>query len=319
MALVAFALPAFAQYSAVNANGFQLDNGAEGYSSALNGGSITTPTIGNVNGQTPPVVNTTAADQMFYNILPKQYMRSSNGTSPGTTEMVGQQCQFFLSQWGSGGGIQLYDTIWDQSINTCTQINPVSGAGPDGRLYPDLTPAGFLVLIQGGPAGFAPPAQCPGPGLYWTVQWWVEYGTATPGSGIVLPADGATNLAVCSWSPGGMQTVNPPDQTACETGGNLSLMYNVSTNERVPLGITTGAATPTPPGNNRNPYSGYRKNAADFNNEVNTRVSRNRRVAIAGNRASNCSCSRAFVAIGRWMQRDVNVGVRRLPRPMTGN
>lgn len=276
IALVAFALPAFAQYSVVNANGFQLDNGAESYSAALNGGSITTPTVGNVAGQNPPVVNTTPADQMFYNVLPKQYMRSSNGTNPGTMEMVGQQVQFFLSQWGSGGGVELYDTIWDQSINTATYINPVSGAGPDGRIYPDLSPAGFLVLIQGGPAGFAPPAQCPGPGLYWAVQFWIEYATVTPGSGIVLAADGATDLVVCSWSPGGMQNVNPPDNTACETGGNLSLMYRVSTNERVPLGVTTGAAVPNPAGNDRNPYSGYRKTAVDVNNEINTRIARNR-------------------------------------------
>jgi hypothetical protein len=274
MALVALALPAFAQYSAVNANGYQLDNGYEGYY-IMNGG-VTVPTVGNVNGLNPPVVDTSANDQMFYNIMPKQYMRSSNGTAPGTIEMVGQQCGFLLSHWGSGGGVELYDTIWDQSINTCTYINPVSGLGPDGRIYPDLTPAGYLVLIQGGPAGFAPPAQCPPAGLFWAVQFTIEYGNATPGTGIILPADGATDLAICCWSPGGMQTVNPPDPTACEIGGNLSAMWLRSTNERVPLGVTTGAATPTPAGNNRNPYGGFRTVATNFNNEARTAVARNR-------------------------------------------
>src|SRR5262245_18411894 len=165
MALVALALPTFAQYSAVNANGYQQDKGYEGYY-IMNAGT-TTPTVGNVNDLIPPVVNLTANDQMFYNLLPHEYCRSSNGTNPGTIEMVGQQAAFLLSMWGSGGGIELFDTIWDQSINTCTYVNPISALESDGRRYPDLSPAGFLVLIQGGPAGFAPPASCPGAGLYW--------------------------------------------------------------------------------------------------------------------------------------------------------
>jgi hypothetical protein len=272
LALVAFALPTFAQYSVVNANGYQLDNGTEGWY-LMNGGT-TIPTVGNVNGLNPPVVNLTANDQMFYNIMPKEYCRSSNGTNPGTIEMVGQQAGFLLSMWGSGGGVELFDTIWDQSINTVTYTNPISGAGPDGRRYPDLTPAGYLVLIQGGPAGFAPVGSCAAPN-YWAVQFTIEYGTATPGSGIVLPADGVTDLAICCWSPGNMSTL-PPDPTGCENGGNLAAMWRRSNNERVALGVTNGAATPTPAGNDRNPYSGRRLTAVDFNNEARTGCARNR-------------------------------------------
>src|SRR5262249_57274042 len=99
----------------------------------------------------------------------------------------------------------------------------------------------------------------------WHLTTTFELATATPGSGFFLPADGATDIAVCYWSPGGM-TTTPPDPTGCEIGGNLSLETLVSVNERVPAGVAGG---------NTNPYSGSRLSANVFDNLPRTQAYRN--------------------------------------------
>ena len=47
------------------------------------------------------------------------------------------------------------------------------------------------------------------------------------------------------------------------------MMSMFSTNEHVPHGVTTGAATPAPTGINRNPFHGFRTSATNFNNTSN--------------------------------------------------
>jgi hypothetical protein len=273
--VLALAMPAFGQVSVTNANSFDLDNGAEAF---LIFTATTTATTGNVAGT--GVVNTTPNDQMWWNILPRELMNSSNGTAPGTMELVTQEYELIHSFWGSGGAGGTPGVDWDQTINPVTYINPISGLGPDGRRYPDLAVAP-LVTILGGPTGLPAPAGCAAP-QYWGYILGVEYGTATPGSGIILPADGATDLAWCFWSPGGM-TATPADPSGCEVGGNLSSPSLVSANltgcltcgERVAAGVTTGAATPLPTGVDRNPLTGTRNITAAaptaFNNSVRDR------------------------------------------------
>jgi hypothetical protein len=261
-------MPVFAQVPVTNANSFDLDNGADAFLIFV---ATTTPTTGNTAGT--GVVNTTINDQMLWTIIPREYMTSSNGTAPGTMELVSQETSLAHSFFGSGGGTGTPSIIWDQTITPVTYLNPVSGSGPDGRRYPDLSVAP-LVTIVGGASGLPAPAGCAFP-QYWVYTIGFEYATATPGTGITVPADGLTDLAWCFWSPGGM-TATPADPSGCEVGGNLSMMSLISTNERVPLNVTSGAATPLPTGVSRNPLSGTRAITtavpSNFNNRPNTQM-----------------------------------------------
>jgi hypothetical protein len=260
LALFALAAAGFAQVPASNANSFELDNGVETFATFV---ATSVQTTGNVAGT--GIVNLTPGDQMFWEILPKELMHSSNGTVPGTMELTSMEVSLLHTFFGSNGG-GTPSVRWDMTIHPVTYINPLSGAGPDNRRYPNLavTP---IVTILGGPTGLPAPTGCPAPGS-WIYNLSVELGTAVPGSGIFLPADGNTDLAWTFWSPGGMSAL-PADPTGCEVGGNLSVMAMISTNEHVPPGVTTGAATPTPAGNNRNPFYGSRGNAGAFNNVPN--------------------------------------------------
>jgi hypothetical protein len=249
LALFALSVPALAQVPVSNANSFELENGVENFIIYV---ATTTPTIGNVAGT--GVVNLTPLDHMFWQIMPKEYLHSSNGTNPGTTELVSLEVDLIHSFFGSGGG-GTPSTFWDITINPVTYVNPISLLGPDGRRYPDLSVAPLITLL-GGPSGLPAPVGCAAP-QYWYYSVGIELGTATPGSGIIIPADGNTDLSLTFWSPGGM-TATPPDPSGCEVGGNLSMMTLQSTNEHVPNGVTTGAATPLPAGNNRNPFAGLR-------------------------------------------------------------
>jgi hypothetical protein len=112
------------------------------------------------------------------------------------------------------------------------------------------------------------PATCPA-SAFASYLLAIEIATATPGTGVIVPANGSTELAWCFWQPSGMSTL-PADPSGCEVGGNLSLMGFLSTNERVPAGFTTGAATPAPTGVNRNPFHGTRLTATSLNNTPNT-------------------------------------------------
>jgi hypothetical protein len=181
-------------------------------------------------------------------------------------ELTTFEFHLYHSHFGSGGAGSTPALRWDMTIHPVTYINPISGAGPDGRRYPNLA-ATPLVTFVGGPTGLPAPAGCPFPNA-WIYNLSVELGNAIPGSGVMLPADGNTDLAWCFWSPGGM-SILPADPTGCELGGNLSLMNLASTNEHVPSGVSTGAATPAPTGVNRNPFHGAR-NATSFNNVSNT-------------------------------------------------
>ena len=149
------------------------------------------------------------------------------------------------------------------SLHPVTYVNPISGAGPDGRRYPDLS-VPPLVTFLGGPIFFPPQTICPYPQyLYLSLSF--TFATAIPGSGIEVPADGVQELGWCFWQPSGMVVTNP-SPTGCTVGGNLSMMSGFSTNERVPNGVTTGAGTPAPTGVNRNPFHGFRTSATNLNN-----------------------------------------------------
>jgi hypothetical protein len=259
IAIVLVSASARGQVPAGNANSFELDNGYESFVPLT---ATTVLTTGNTPGT--GLVNLTPNDQMFWQILPRELMHSSNGTNPGTMEMTSIEMHLLHSYFGSGGG-GTPSIRWDMTIHPVMYLNPVSGAGPDNRRYPNLA-AGPLVTIVGGPTGLPPPAGCPAPNM-WIYGLTIDLGTAVPGSGIILPADGNTDLAWCFWSPGGMRAL-PVDPTGCELGGNLSSVAFVSNNEHVPNGVTTGAATPVPSGVNRNPFHGARLSAAQFNNLV---------------------------------------------------
>ena len=258
IALVALGVPALAQVSVTNANSFELDNGPEGYALLT---TATTPTPGteiagdgNVNGS--------PNDQMVYTILPKEYMHSSNGTAPGTMELVSFEIALNHSYFGvAGGGTP--PTLWDMSLHPVTYTNPVTLAANDGRRYPNLAAAPVLT-IQGGALALPLPPGCAAP-QQWSYYLAFEIATATPGSGVQVPADGTNELAWCCWQPAGM-SIPAVSPDSCENGGNLSTVALISTNERVPAGITTGAATPAPSGLNRNPFHGFRPNANGMNN-----------------------------------------------------
>ena len=91
--------------------------------------------------------------------------------------------------------------VWDMSFHPVTYLNPFSGAGPDGRRYPNLAAPPILTIV-GGPIALPIPSSCTGSG-YATYLLAFELGNATPGSGITLPADGATDIAWCFWQPRG--------------------------------------------------------------------------------------------------------------------
>jgi hypothetical protein len=235
IALLAIGVPALAQVSVTNANSYELDNGIESFAIFV----ATTTTTPGTEVAGDGIVNGSTSDQMFWQILPKEYLNASNGTAPGTMELVSIEVGLEHSFFGvAGGGTP--PILWDMSLHNVTYVNPISGLGPDGRRYPNLTGAP-LVTIAGGPLALPLPPGCAAP------QYWIYF------------------LAWCFWQPAGMMAL-PPDPNACEVGGNLSMMTMFSTNERVPLGMTTGAATPAPTGVDRNPYHGFRTSPTNVNN-----------------------------------------------------
>jgi hypothetical protein len=261
IALLALGGPALAQIPVSNSNSFELNNGAEAFLTFV---ATNVPTPGVQVAGSGIVNGNPAVDVMFWTILPKELMHSSNGTNPGTMELTSIEVSLIHSFFGSGGG-GTPSMLWDMTLTPVTYTNPVSGAANDNRRYPDLAVAPIATLL-GGPTGLPAPAGCAAP-QYWTYALAIEFGTAVPGTGIVLPADGNTDVAWCFWEPGGMSTL-PADPSACEVGGNLSMMTLASGNffgpvggERVPPGVTTGAAAPAPTGVNRNPFHGARNMA----------------------------------------------------------
>jgi hypothetical protein len=261
IALLTLGVPALAQVSVTNANSYELDNGIESFAIFV---ATTTPTPG-VEVAGDGIVNGSPNDQMFWQVLPKEYLFSSNGTAPGTMELVSFEVGLEHSFFGVGGG-GTPPVLWDMTFHPVTYTNPISGAANDGRRYPNLAAAPILTIL-GGPLALPVPTGCAAP-QYWIYFLAFELGTATPGSGVQVPADGVNEIAWCFWQPAGMSAL-PADPNACEVGGNLSMMSMFSTNERVPAGITTGAATPAPTGVNRNPYHGFRTSATNFNNTSN--------------------------------------------------
>lgn len=260
IALLALGVPALAQVPVSNANSFELNNGAEAFL-IFQGTNV--PTAGTQVAGSGIVNGNPAVDCMIWSILPKELMHSSNGTNPGTMELTSIEVSLVHSFFGSGGG-GTPSMLWDMTFCPVTYVNPGSAAGPDGRRYPDLAVVPYVTLL-GGPSGLPPPAGCAAP-QYWTYALGIELGTAVPGSGIILPADGLTDTAWTLWQPGGMSTLAPIDPSGCEVGGNLSMMTLISAQnpaggEHVPPGVTTGAATPAPTGVNRNPFHGARNNA----------------------------------------------------------
>ena len=176
IALLTLGVPALAQVPVSNANSFELNNGAEAFLTFV-GTTVATPGTqvagsGIVNGNP-------AVDCMFWTILPKELMHSSNGTNPGTMELTSVEVSLVHSFFGSGGG-GTPSVLWDMTLNPVTYINPASGAGPDNRRYPDLTVAPYATM-RGGPSGLPAPAGCAAP-QYWTYFIAIEFGTAVPNS-----------------------------------------------------------------------------------------------------------------------------------------
>ena len=127
-------------------------------------------------------------------------MFSSNGTAPGTMELVSFEVGLIHSFFGVGGG-GTPSMLWDMTFHPVTYTNPVSGAATDGRRYPNLAAAPILTIL-GGPLALPLPPGCAAP-QYWTYSLAFELGTATPGSGISLPADGLTEHAWMLLAAGG--------------------------------------------------------------------------------------------------------------------
>jgi len=261
--LIAVCAPALAQIPTANANSYELDNGIESFAIFT---ATTALTPGNeVAGD--GIVNGSPNNQMFWQILPKELLNAGNGSNPGTMEIVAFEFDIFSSSLGmTPGGPPL--VIWDMSLHPVTYVNPISGAGPDGRRYPDLS-AQPLVTFLGGPIFLPPQTICPNP-QYLGISLSFTFATAIPGSGLEVPADGVQELAWCFWQPSGM--VAASGSTGCTVGGNLSMMSAFSTNERVPDGITTGAATPAPTGVNRNPFHGFRTSPTNVNNTASSQA-----------------------------------------------
>ncbi len=260
IALIAACAPALAQLPTANANSYELDNGIESFA------IFVADDDADARHEVPGdgIVNGSANDQMFYEILPKELLNASNGTAPGTMELVSLEVGLMHSFFGICAGSGTSPRLWDMSLHSVTYTNPVSGVANDGRRYPDLGVAP-LVTIAGGAIALPPPPACPVPVLstpFYLLA--IELGDATPGSGIVVPADGATDVAWCLWQPGGMSTL-PADPCGCEMGGNLSMMTMFTTDERIPAGVTFGSST-APVAANRNPFHGFRISTTNLNN-----------------------------------------------------
>jgi len=233
IAAVAMAIPVLAQYNIAGGNSFQMSK-ANGTLNVFGWGT-TTASVGNVNGS--GVVNTTVNDMYHWTILPAQYMKSSNGTSPGTMELVSVEQALYKFEWGVALGVPFSpDLIWDQTISQVTLTNPTTGL-VDGGHYPDVTLAPVITFL-GGPAGFPVPAPpCPGTTAVIGYQYTITFGTATPGSGLNIPAAG-NDLAWVSWAPNGM-TRAPTD--GCEIGGTGTTPGLGSVQDRSPANLTTPA------------------------------------------------------------------------------
>lgn len=225
---------------------------------------FTDPSVGNVPGS--GVFNTTTADQLFFQNLPKELMYASNGTSPPTMTFVGQEVSVYYTYWNGGG----LPSVYDQALYPVTYpIDPATSL-PDGRRVPDLAQAPLFVLL-GGPLALPPPTSCPGTAVAgYDVSFEYAFfdtatGCTTP-AGIPIPADGVVEHSMVAWFPGGMSFL-PADPTSCEIGGNFTFMFAGSTNEKLPIGITT---------TNRNPFSGFRGGAtATPNNMARTAAAKN--------------------------------------------
>jgi hypothetical protein len=263
------------------------------------------PSIGNIPGQVPPVVNLTPPDQRFFVILPRELMHSGNGTPPnpgattavppgytgGTMEFVGQQVAIFYSYWNNPSGT--LPVMWDQTFDTVTYPD---GAPPAlSRRFPAYaTPvpvtgaSNAFLTVSGGPIALPPPLGIPtsgctsSNGIYgYTLQ--IDYAYTAPGGGgppgINIPADGNTDVGVTLWAPGGMALgtaaggptcLGTADPTNCETGGNYTFMALAST-------CAAPCTFPSPTTNhehvalglnptNRNPYGGWVGGAGIVNN-----------------------------------------------------
>jgi hypothetical protein len=281
-----------------NSNGPELFNGPDGIVYYFG-----CPSIGNVPGSVPPVVNLTPPDQRIFVILPRELMNSSNGTPPnpantavppgytgGTMEFVGQQVAIYYSWWNNPSGALpvMYDETFD------TVIYPDGPPPAPSRRFPNypapvpVTGASNAFLtISGGPIALPPPAGIPtagcaaSAGVYgYTLQ--IDYAYTNPGGagppGVFIPADGNTDVGVTLWTPGGMSLsasasaacTGTPDPTLCETGGNYTFMALAST---CAAPCTYPSATTnhehvalglTP--TNRNPYGGWVGGAGIVNN-----------------------------------------------------
>jgi hypothetical protein len=282
-----------------NSNGPELFNGSDGIVYYFG-----CPSIGNVPGSVPPVVNLTPPDQRFFVILPRELMLSSNGTPPnpantavppgytgGTMEFVGQQVALYYSWWNNPNGA--LPVMYDQTFDTVVYPDAPPPA-PSRRFpnYPTPVPvtgaSNAFLTISGGPVALPPPLGIPtsgctaSTGVYgYTLQ--IDYAYTAPGGagppGINIPADGNTDVGVTLWVPGGMNLsasaggaacVGTTDPTFCEGGGDYTFMALAST-------CAAPCTFPSPTVNHehvalgltptsRNPYGGWVGGAGVINN-----------------------------------------------------
>ncbi len=219
----AFAASAWTQ-NTNNENDLELQNGTDIIY------YLNAPSVGSPQGTNPP----SFVGDFYWKVFPKEVMSigSAAQTAPaspanaaGTMEVSGQAFEIYDSDWTTPA--ILYDQMITRGITS-------TAAGSQGNIQPDFTDPNAVVIFLNGPgpggpgtgnSGLpAPPGGCPpGGGLNGYIID-VQFGTGV-GDGIIVTADGQTDLVLTSFFPGGMSLVGG----AC-AGGDFSFENAQSSN-----------------------------------------------------------------------------------------
>jgi hypothetical protein len=202
-----------------------------------NGGDViyifSDPSVGFAVGTNPPDVN----GDLYWKVVPGKAMT----TASGTIEIQGFEETLYDGDWNTPP--DFYDRVLGAAVDSAAG----TGANP-GNLEPTFFSQGLGtadVLISVGNSGFpnpctVSPAFCGGAACHPTgIPGYITAITfgSTPGTGLVIPADGTSNSAVTYFLPGGMTWSSVPFGP-CGTG-DYSFNGAFSTDEH--LADTTGA------------------------------------------------------------------------------
>lgn len=193
-ALVAIAATAFAQANPNNENDLPLHNGADIvflYSD---------PSVGAPTGTYPPDF---VSGDLFWKVYPKEALLSPTGA----LEISGLQLSVLDTDWTTKPAF--YDLMFTRGVPSATS---------PGTIEPDFADpnAVFLSLGSSGMPDLCllSPALCAGPCPLWDPTYPsflldVQLGSCS-GDGIIVQADGSTDLVVTAFLPGGMTFQSGP-------------------------------------------------------------------------------------------------------------